>query len=78
MIQISAKEARAHWSEILDRVEQGEEVLILRHGKKMARLLADSDPAPSPPSLKDFRKSIKRKGKPFSQSVIEMRKNERA
>ncbi len=32
-------EAKAHFSELLDRVEHGEEVTITRHGKPVARVL---------------------------------------
>jgi prevent-host-death family protein len=36
--QVSVAEAKAHLSEILDRVETGEDVLITRRGAPVARL----------------------------------------
>lgn len=39
METIGAFQAKTQFSELLDRVEQGEEVTITRHGKPVARLL---------------------------------------
>lgn len=39
MITIGAFEAKTHLSSLLDRVADGEEVIITRHGKPVARLL---------------------------------------
>jgi prevent-host-death family protein len=39
MITVGAFEAKTKLSELLDRVERGEEVLITRHGKNVARLV---------------------------------------
>ena len=36
--QVAAHEAKAHLSELLDRVEKGEEILITRRGKPVARI----------------------------------------
>ena len=38
MKEVNVKEARKRISELLDKAQQGEEVLILRRGKKVARL----------------------------------------
>jgi prevent-host-death family protein len=40
MITIGAFEAKTHLSSLLDRVADGEEVVITRHGKPVARLLS--------------------------------------
>ena len=39
MITVGAFEAKTRLSALLDRVAQGEEVLITRHGKAVARLV---------------------------------------
>jgi prevent-host-death family protein len=39
MITIGAFEAKTHLSSLLDRVAGGEEVVITRHGKPVARLV---------------------------------------
>ena len=43
MIEIGAFEAKNKLSALLDRVEQGEEILITRHGRPVARLVPSSD-----------------------------------
>ena len=45
MITVGAFEAKTKLSELLDRVERGEEVVITRHGKPIARLVAQDAPA---------------------------------
>ena len=40
MITVGAFEAKTHLSSLLDRVAEGEEVLITRHGKPVARLVS--------------------------------------
>ena len=39
MATVGIFEAEAHLSSLLDRVEQGEEVVITRHGEPVARLV---------------------------------------
>jgi prevent-host-death family protein len=39
MITVGAFEAKTHLSSLLEKVEAGEEVLITRHGKPIARLV---------------------------------------
>lgn len=43
MITVGAFEAKTHLSALLDKVEAGEEVLITRHGKPVARLTAQTE-----------------------------------
>lgn len=43
MSQIGAFEAKTHLSELLDRVEAGEELVIARHGRPVARLVPVAD-----------------------------------
>lgn len=40
MITVGAFEAKTKLSELLDRVERGEEIEITRHGKPVARLIS--------------------------------------
>jgi prevent-host-death family protein len=39
MITIGASEAKTHLSTLLDRVAEGEEVVITKHGQPVARLI---------------------------------------
>jgi prevent-host-death family protein len=39
-MDVGAFEAKTHLSDLLDRVEQGEEIVITRRGRPVARLVA--------------------------------------
>ena len=41
MITVGAFEAKTHLSALLDKVEAGEEIVITRHGKTIARIIGD-------------------------------------
>ena len=43
MSPVGAFEAKTHLSELLDRVEAGEELVITRHGRPIARLVPIAD-----------------------------------
>jgi prevent-host-death family protein len=43
MLTVGAFEAKTHLSALLDRVAAGEEVVITKHGKPVARLVAAHD-----------------------------------
>ncbi|CAN5169066.1 type II toxin-antitoxin system prevent-host-death family antitoxin [soil metagenome] len=45
MITVGAFEAKTHLSSLLDKVAAGEEVLITKHGKAVARLVGAGDTA---------------------------------
>ncbi len=76
-MEISAKEARARLSDLLKRAEKGEEVLLVRRGKKIARLVPAKKLQKTLPSLKEFRASIRVKGQPLSMAVVRDRQKER-
>lgn len=48
MENISVAEAKARLSELLDRVERGEELVITRRGKPVARITPERPAATSP------------------------------
>jgi prevent-host-death family protein len=76
-MEINVKEARNRLSSLLDRVEEGAEVILLRRGKEVARLVPPSGKGRRLPSLRDFRLSIKLRGSPLSETVIQDRQEER-
>lgn len=77
MLEINVKEVRINFASILDRVEKGEEVVITRRGKRVARITNLCDEATPLKSLKKFRNNISIKGKSLGQTVINQRENER-
>ncbi len=44
MVTVSLAQAKAHLSELLDKVEAGESVVITRHGRAVAQMLAAARP----------------------------------
>ncbi len=76
MLEVSVKEARSKLSELLNRVEKGQEITITRRGKKVARLVSTRATAVLP-SLKDFRQTLSVTGKSMSEEIIASRRTER-
>ena len=76
MMEVNVKEARCNFSSLLDRVERGEEIIIKRRGKKIARLISPENNK-FLPSLQNFRASIKLTGDPLSKTVTDLRNEER-
>lgn len=51
MLNVPIAEAKAKFSELVKRAEAGEEVLVTRHGKVVARLMPPESPSDDKPSL---------------------------
>jgi len=60
MVTVTLVEAKAHLSELLDRVESGEDVVITRHGRPVAHLSPVSRPRRPVRSLAEFRARMPR------------------
>lgn len=41
--EVQASVAKTHFSQLLDEVERGQSIVILRHGKPVARIVPDPD-----------------------------------
>lgn len=77
MKKVQVNEVRESLAKYLSEAEQGEEIVITRHSKPVARLIAYEEKEKTGfPDLTEFRKSLKVKGKPMSEVVIDMRRNE--
>ena len=76
MIEVNVKEARSQLSQLLNRVNHGEEVAVMRHGKKVACLVPPGSLGRLP-SLKEFRARIKVSGEALSRTVGKLRDEER-
>jgi prevent-host-death family protein len=77
IVEISVKEARSKFSSLLDHVEEGNEVIIRRRGKEVARMVPPRGKGKRLPSLGKFRASIRLKGEPLSTGVKRGRLEER-
>ena len=67
MKHIGIKQARQELPDLIDRAEAGEEVIITRQGKPVAKLVAAPKTRKPLPSLTEFRKDIGRVGTPAAQ-----------
>jgi len=76
-MKISAKEARGKLSSLLKRVEEGDEIVVVRRGKQVARIVPLRGQERCLPSLSKFRASIRIKGKPLSAAVSNTREEGR-
>lgn len=76
-MEVNVKEARDNIGKLLDRTEKGEEILISRRGKKVARLVPVDVLKKRLPDLGAFRASIAVRGAALSQTVIDSRNMER-
>lgn len=76
-MEINVTEARSKIRALLDRAQKGEEVCIVRRGKKVARLVPVENAEKALPDLSEFRRSIALKGKPLGKTVLQAREKER-
>ncbi len=62
---------------LIERAQAGEEIVIVRRGKEVARLVPPAPQAVNVPDLAQFRASIKLEGEPLSETVIRQRREAR-
>ncbi len=73
MKHVGIRQARQDLPDLIDRAEAGEEVIITRQGRPVAKLVAaPRDPSPLP-SLVDFRARVGRSGTPAVQLIRDER-----
>jgi prevent-host-death family protein len=79
MITVGAFEAKTKFSELLDRVERGEEVIVTRHGKQVARMTRPAQQKSSDDLLAEFKRvraRLKSEGASWTVEEIIKAKNE--
>jgi prevent-host-death family protein len=76
MVTVNLAQAKAHLSELLDKVESGEDVVITRHGKPVAHLSALSQPRRPLRPLAAFRAAAPRWRKSSAALLREVRDEE--
>ena len=77
MKSVSVRDARARMAALLNRVAAGEEIVILRRGKEVARLVPPGRRRGHLPDLTAFRASLHVKGEPISETIIAGRREDR-
>jgi antitoxin (DNA-binding transcriptional repressor) of toxin-antitoxin stability system len=75
--KVSVGKAREDLRRLLDQVQAGDEVVVLRRGVEVGRLVLPERKRPPLPGLSRFRASIKVGGVTLSQSIREARRSSR-
>ncbi len=75
MLTVNLAQAKARLSELLDKVEAGEEVVITRRGKAVARLAEVVHPKKPLPlkELAEFRRTMPKLSRPTAEILRELR-----
>jgi prevent-host-death family protein len=71
--EVNVKELREQLAHYIAQVEAGEEIVITRRGKVVARLAPPERTAPEFPDLSEFRASIKLKGEGPLAALLQLR-----
>lgn len=75
MLTVNLTQAKARLSELFDKVEAGEEVVITRRGKAVARLLEAIHPKKplALEELAEFRRTMPKLSRPSAETLRELR-----
>ena len=73
MKHVGIKQARQELPDLIDRAESGEEIVITRQGRAVAKIVPAPKTQKPLPSLADFRQTIGRDGTPAVDLIREER-----
>jgi prevent-host-death family protein len=73
MKHVGIKQARESLPELVHRAEAGEEIIITRQGKAVARLVGAPRAPKTLPTLQEFRRSLGQQGTPAVRLIREER-----
>ena len=73
MKHVGIKQARQELPDLIDRAESGEEIVITRQGRAVAKLVPAPKTQKPLPSLAAFREAIGREGTPAAELVRQER-----
>lgn len=71
--EVNVRDVPRNLRALIERVEAGEEIVILRDGKAVARLVPPDREPKQFPDLTEFRASIKIKGETPLEALLNMR-----
>lgn len=75
--KVSVREARQRLCRLLDQIQAGDEVVVLRRGVEVGRLVRPQRTAAPLPGLSGLRASVKLRGRALSRDVREARRSSR-
>ncbi len=76
MKNVSLTEFRSHASGMLTEVENGETIVVMRHGRPIARVCPMSAPEQAEPSWKRPARRLTRKGAELTAAILKEREHE--
>ena len=77
MKEVTITAARRRLGALLDEVLAGEEIILVRRGRPLARLVSIREDEKRLPSLEDFRRSIELRGPTLGEDLAATRTDER-
>lgn len=77
MKKVQVNEVREHLAKYLAEAEMGEEIVITKHNRPVARLMPVRRKKSNFPDLREHRSKLIVRGKPVSRDIIDSRKDER-
>ena len=75
--RVSIREARQRLRHLVEQVQAGDEVIVLRRGVEVGRLVRPQRTNPPLPDLSGLRASVKLRGRALSEDVREGRRSGR-
>ena len=75
--RVSIREARQRLRHLLEQVQAGNEVIVLRRGVEVGRLIRPERARAPLPDLSELRASVKVQGRALSQDITEGRRSSR-
>jgi prevent-host-death family protein len=75
--RVSIREARRRLRDLLEQVQAGDDVIVLRRGVEVGRLIRPERAKASLPDLSNLRASVKLRGRALSEDITEGRRSSR-
>ena len=75
--KVSIREVRQRLRHLLEQVQAGDEVVVLRRGVEVGRLVRPERTRPPLPDLSGFRAAVKLRGRALSHDITEGRRSSR-
>ena len=75
--KVGVREFRQRLRLLLEQVQAGDEIVVMRRGVEVGRLVRPQPKVNPLPDLSEFRASVKLRGRPLSREISESRRSNR-
>jgi prevent-host-death family protein len=75
--KVGIREARQRLRLLLEQAQSGDEIVVMRRGVEVGRLVPPKSKTGLIPDLNEFRASIRMRGTPLSREVCDARRGDR-